>query len=448
MTPSQLMRRDFKKMDAIKNIVTKFRLIMEPNPYNEYEFRVKTWESYIGTGNQYIWTDKLDETKDVHLRPLFYDQVANITFTDSDGEDAINKFYQDTYKRNYGALFFDAQNDLLVDTKTISTVIIPTPVDQILGLGNPNSNFIIPHLYRNGDESDSKGHILRRPTTPQPRVWFWNGIASIAPTEKWYYTDGTTRTPLTGTVKDSSQAPLNNGYPRFSDVSELPTTPDTINLNWFKEFAFYDIDRTTAIGTEGKSVYTLFWKDYIESLYSTRARLMTAYFVLDARDLMDLTFDDAIFIKNSWWRPIAVYDAPLNEVASIKVDLIKLLEYPGAQSGIIGDGDYGIGTPWGPTSGTSGGNWGGTSSGTSGTGGSTSGTSGISTRYYQLVSCDGEGLPIVASFTGTVQPTVGFVCNVSGVSYAEKCYTIEQETTGPAVTTILQVFDTCEECQL
>lgn len=459
LNPSQLFKKDLKCIDVIKTLINRLRLVMEPVPFVENTFKVKPWYQYIGLGHKYDWTDKLDESKDVVLKPLFYDQVATINFTDSQGTDAINIFFQDTYKKVYGSLIYNSNNDLLIGEKKIESYLIPTPVDQVTGLASPDSNFIIPYLYYWGDDVDSNGNVQKLPASPQPRLWFWNGLAPINshPTgpqpnnEEWHYTDGTT-------VKDSNDAPLFDGvtgrYPRATNVSELPTTANTLHIDWFKEFNFYDIDRTTKIGTLGESSYDRFWSYYIDSTYSSRARLMTAYFTLDGQDLKDLTFDDAIFIKNSWWRPVTVYDAPLTGVASVKVDLVKLLEYPGAQSGILGDGTYdgtSGGGSWGPTSGTSGGNWGGSSSGTDGTGGNTSGTSGTSglqTRYYELFDCAGMMSPIIGQFTGGVQPTIGYVCQVTGILYADNCWEIIREVAGPAMTTITATFPTCIECGL
>ena len=436
MKVNRLLKPDVKKIDFLKSILTKFRLVMVPSKYDDKTFIIKPWVNYIGSGDQFDWTHKLDETKDTILQPLFYDQAATVVFQDQVDEDSVNQFYFNSNDYVYGRLIFDSENDLLQGTNTITTIFAPTPVDQAEGAVD-DSNFIIPFFSRHGDDFSDHGHIQHLPIKVRPRLLFWNGLTAIDATEGWHYTDGAT------TVHNTTD------YPRATDVSVLPTTATTLNLNWFKEYAFYDIDRTPEIGLLGESVYTRYWDYYIRSLYSPSARKMTAYFTIDSQDLKDLTFDDAIFIKNSWWRVLKIYDAPLTDIATVKVDLIKLLEFPGSQSGIIGDGVYGdSGQDWGPTSGTSGGNWGGSSSGTSGTGGSTSGSSGLDTRYYELYDCSGEGLPIIASFTGSVQPTIGYVCNVAGAPYAEKCYTIVRMVQGPAVTTILQTFATCAECQL
>ena len=457
MKVNKLLKPDVKKIDFLKGILTKFRLVMVPSKYDEKTFIIKPWVNYIGTGDKFDWTHKLDESKDTVLVPLFYDQTATVIFEDQTDEDFTNKDFFQGNGYPYGRLIFDSENELLIDTKTITDVFAPTPVLQVRNLP-PSSDFIIPIFAHPGEEPSDHGDAQFVPLKPKPRLLFWNGLAYIESSltgpnndEEWFYTDG-------GTPKSSNDAPLydstlNQGrYPRATDVSELPTTSTTLNLNWFKEFAYYDVNRTSPIGTEGESVYTRFWDYYIQTIYSSRARMMSAYFTIDAQDLRDLTFDDAIFIKNSWWRVLKIYDAPLTDIATVKVDLIKLLEYPGAQSGILGDGTYdgtsGGGT-WGPTSGTSGGNWGGSSSGTDGTGGNTSGSSGSSglqTRYYELYDCLGEMLPIIGSFTGGVQPTIGYVCQVSGIDYAEKCFIIQREVQGPAMTTILATFPTCIEC--
>jgi len=144
---------------------------------------------------------------------------------------------------------------------------------------------------------------------PKARLLWWNGLAPQGVMEDWYYTDGVTDVHNT------------TDYPRMTPYSIFPTTVDTINLNWFRETPLF-------VGPNlGQSVYERYWNVYIQQLYSPLARIMTAYFNIDAQDLYNLSFDDVIFIKNSYWRVLKVYDAPLTETAVVKVDLVKLLAY-------------------------------------------------------------------------------------------------------------------------
>jgi hypothetical protein len=343
LTPSQItvndmLKTDLKQIDFFRSILTKFRMVMVPTIENANIFTIKPWQDYIGSGDEFDWTYKLDHNKDIRMQPLFYDQKSDITFTDQEDVDVTNKYQQDTFGAVYGRRLFVSGNELLSDTREIETEFAPTPVSQIEGLKDIDTQFIIPRFYENGDELSDHGHVQHIPITPVQRLLFWNGLqpttTNVGTTPsgqnqqvRWYYTDG-------NTVKNSSQFPLLSGtdyrYPRCSYLTEIPTTNTTFNLNWKTQFSYFSyIDPVTEnvedSGQLGESVYDRYWKQYIANQYSPNARKMTAYFNLTSEDLRTLTFDDVIFIKDDYWRIQKVYDAPLGEVATVKVELIKLL---------------------------------------------------------------------------------------------------------------------------
>jgi hypothetical protein len=146
---------------------------------------------------------------------------------------------------------------------------------------------------------------------------FWNGLRSTANLDGsnqivWYYSDGTT------TFAEQL-------YPAVSYLSEIPATSTTLNLNWQKEFAYFELNGGPN-GTDGESVFERYWREYINNIYTAEARQLTANFILDSEDLRNLTLDDIIFVKDSYWRVQKISDAPLGERSSVKVTLIKLLE--------------------------------------------------------------------------------------------------------------------------
>jgi len=418
-TPTQiitatLLRDDIKKVDFLKSIMTKFKLLMVPARDVERTFVIKPWVDYVGTGEEWDWTHKMDESKDAVISPVFFEQTNTIDFKDAQDIDYINAFYQDSYARVYGELFFDAQNELINGTRDITTIFAPTPLDQIYGDGT--SSFIIPWFARFGDKTTGTGaqeHLQILPIDAQPRLLFWNGMQP------------------TGGITWYDQVDSHDTYPLMSPYSVWPPTANCLNLNWFKEFGFFEPATYNGVPDDihsdlGYSVYEAYWNTYIQSLYSPLARKMTAYFTLDAEDLRYLTFDDAIFIKNSWWRPLKIYDAPLTDTSTVKVDLIKMLNYPPLEESPVG-GNWGIASEEFP-------------------GGGDPGDPVLTTRYYQVLNCTVEEPPIVVSHTSySVLPDLTVV-NLSGSGYVEQCYTIVLQTSGPAVTTILDTFDTCESC--
>jgi len=329
-----LLKSDLRAIDWFKSILTKFRLIMVPSLDDPNEFIIKTWSDYIGTGDQFDWTKKIDYSKDAKIEPLFFNQASAIVFKDQEDDDPTNKFTLDTFGKVYGRRDFNSNNELLSEVKEITTEFAPTPVNQVPEAPG-NSNFIIPNLAERSEEQSAyttpAGGIAPQkiPLDVKQRLLYWNGLRPTSDITGanpiiWYYSDA-------NTTKNSSQSPLfdstvGSRYPCASYLSEIPSTATSLNLNWRRSFAFFE-DSGGPIGGTGEDIFERYWKTYNENIYSPEARKLTAYFNLDSEDLRNLTFDDSIFIKDSYWRIQKVYDAPLGEIATVKVELIKLLNY-------------------------------------------------------------------------------------------------------------------------
>ena len=405
---ANLMKYDVKCLDFLKGILTKFKMIMAPSADNEYEFVIKPWIDYIGTGETFDWTNKLDVNKDVVLSPVFYEQSQLIEFADKSDTDHQNLPFQLKYNRVYGTLQFDSQNDLLKNTRKVETVFAPTPVAIVEGAITA-SEFVIPYFCKLGTSVTDHGHIVHEPMITKPRLLWWNGLAAQGASEDWYYTDGVTDVHNT------------TDYPRMTPYSIFPTTVDTINLNWFRETPLFE-------GLNlGQSVYERYWNAYIQQLYSPLARVMTAYFNIDAQDLYTLSFDDVIFIKNSYWRVLKIYDAPLTETATVKVDLVKLLDYetivntnpPTPEGGGIDDVVI------------------------VGSGGGTE-SPGLKYIFELCVSPVGT---VIA--TSAVALSIGQAVNlISGIINPTACYVVVGTSTGVSAATVGNIYIDCDDCAL
>ena len=414
------MKYDVKCLDFLKGILTKFKMIMAPSVSNEYEFVIKPWIDYIGSGETFDWTAKLDVSKDVVLSPVFYAQSQLIEFTDRDDSDHQNLPFQLEYNRVYGALQFDSQNDLLKNTRRIETIFAPTPVAPVEGTDPTTpSQFVIPYFSKLGTEVTSHGHITHVPMITKPRLLWWNGLAPIdqgvSTNEHWWYWDG---------ADANTKTEANLFYPRMTPYSIVsPTTVDTINLNWFRETPLWDYTPGVP-SNNGQSVYEKYWNVYTQELYSPLARVMTAYFNIDAQDLRTLSFDDVIFIKNSYWRVLKVSDAPLTETATVKVDLVKLLDY------VIFE-NTGDPTPGG----------GGIDDVVmTGQGGSEPPT----TIYYQVVDCD-TGL-IMKQVASIIPVGITNTVEISGSGNVGICYNVIDFALSGLDGTVIAVYPDCLSC--
>jgi hypothetical protein len=312
-----LIKNDYKQIDFIKDIATKFRLVIAPDKSNPNNLIVEPWPDYISSGDIFDWTGKLDLSKDITIEPLFNTQKKKINFKDKADGDYWNKYNETAYGEIFGTLKVDADNDLLTDERTITTNLSPTVINMIRDWPQYSSNFttfIIPHIYTI-EAAPSK--LLYKPIVPNTRLLFYNGLTDpgqlgLDPTPSWWIKD-----------EASVAREIVDVFPRVSPYSTKTMNDSTIDLNWQREVGYF-YDGTSDEPTAGNSVYDLYWLEYIDSLYYKWSRKVSAYFVLDAVDLQNFSFDDVIFVKGTYYYIEKIYDAPLDKKESIKVDLIKL----------------------------------------------------------------------------------------------------------------------------
>jgi len=308
---------EYKQIDFFKDILTAFRLVIAPVRDDPFKFKIEPWNNYIAQGEIFDWSDKLDRNKDIQLEPLFFTQKERIEFKFSEDEDYINNYNQNAFKEVYGQLNFDSGSELLKDTRIINVGFAPTPVTQIEG--DPDtSSWIVPQLHQH--DSDD-GTTLHEPIRPKTRLLFYTGTHDT--TEDWYFQEATN-------VQSYSIWPLVHYQENW------PPQANDLNLNWARWFAYYNQDGalTGYDPFAGQSLYQRYWSSYIATLYNKYSRRMTATFILDHLDLVDLTFDDVIFVDGAYWRPEKIIDAPVGEKSPVKVQLIKLNNFrPETQGG-------------------------------------------------------------------------------------------------------------------
>ena len=425
-----LLKFDIKCIDFLKALLTRFKLIMVPSIDNQFEFEIKPWKDYIGSGDRFDWTEKLDASKDVQLTPIFFEQSQLIDFRDQPDEDFVNKEFQELNSRGYGALQFDSGSDMLKDTRKIETMFAPTPVETVEGFAD-TSNFVIP-VFAKREAQD--GPTFELPMRTKPRLLFFNGISEVLPTDEMYWLeDGlTVRQHL-------------DQYPRFTQSTAFPSSAISLNLNWFR-----DTPLAPSLLNLGESVYERYWNKYVQELYSPLSRIYTAYFNLSVQDLYDLSFDDQIFVQDAWFRLLKIYDAPLTETATVKVDLVKLLdtrtfENAGEPTGDGGGIDTivvtgGGGGPLDDLIGT----WG-TNDNTYGGDDDTWGAVPTPADYFYVVqACDTPTGTFIAKHSAEL--IINQSVNISGAIHAGICYQVVDVAIGPEDATVLAVFPDCFSC--
>lgn len=302
---------EYRQIDFIKDVLTMFRLVLQPDKNKPNNFIIEPWQEFIGSGTTYDWSDKLVRDKDFVSEPLFNTQSAEIEYTMQEDEDLINSFHQDNTKHAYGWLRFNSGNELLKGTREVTVEgISPTPIDQINHGSNaphPYPQWVLPTIIEvTGENFD------RLPIKTNTRFLFYNGEQDIAVAQDDWYLDNDTGNPV-----------LQTTWPLVSPYENWPVQQTSLNLNFFNDTRYYiNPDPGTGYYDQGSTLFDEYWSRYISSLYNKFSRRVTAYFTLNNVDLQDISFDDLIFVDGKYYRPEKIIDAQIGERTKVKVQLI------------------------------------------------------------------------------------------------------------------------------
>lgn len=316
---------DYKQIDFVKDVLTTFRLVMEPDNKMPRQFNIKPFDQYIATGDTYNWSDKLDRAKDLTIEPLFNTQSDQITFSFTPEGDWVNDYHQKAYKYTYGRLLFDSGNDLLVGKREIKTNFGSTEVTQIEGTGTTPSSpktWVIPqvHTHTGSDQQ-------HQPIKAKTRLLFYNGLYdNNTDYGHWHMSPQLSTEPRT-----SATHLTQNNWPLVTQYEHFTPQTNSLILNFNRDIAYW-YDNTpggynSGENLNGVSLYSAYWNNYILSLYNKFSRRVTGTFVLTYDDLKDFSFDDIVFLDNTYYRVEKITDATLMGTAPTRVDLIKLNDY-------------------------------------------------------------------------------------------------------------------------
>jgi hypothetical protein len=209
----------------------------------------------------------------------------------SEGKDFVNELVQKNAGRVYGRYRVDdPENDFASGTKEIKPGFAPFVTSYI-----PNTSFIIHRML--ADTTDDDKSIKE----PRPRLAYWNGYNN----SDNYLFFGNTQTK----------------FPDFSEYENnaLSTVVNASSLLYGTERPFREL-----LVSPLNTLYYQYWRPWVNELYSSDARKLTAFFRLTRAELATFEFSDKIYLKDTYWRILSIsYDATSKGLA--KVELVKVL---------------------------------------------------------------------------------------------------------------------------
>ncbi len=286
---------EMKKIDFISGLQKMFNLVFIPDRNNSKHLYIEPLGDYLASGDKIDWTNKIDLSKDIQVEPTTDLQARTYEWTHSNGKDLVNDLVQKNASRTYGRYRVnDPENDFASGTKKIQTAFAPHVVSYI-----PGTDYAIHRMLADTVNED------KTIKDPLPRLAFWNGGESGVVN---YYNDANTAGLST------------TDYPMFSQFSaSYPTVTDE-DLSYGVERPFHRVQANPV-----NTLYYKYWMPWVNELYSSDARIVTAYFRLTASEIATFKFSDKIFIKDTYFRILSIsnYDPTTENI--VQVRLVKIL---------------------------------------------------------------------------------------------------------------------------
>jgi len=285
---------EIKQIDFVSGLQKMFNLVFIPDRNNPKKLYIEPFNDYIASGTAKDWTNKIDLSKDLTIQPTTDLQSRTYEWTHSNGKDLVNDLVFKNASRVYGRYRVDdPENDFASGTKEIKSPFAPHVASYI-----PGTNYAVHRLLVDTEQAD------KRIKDPLPRLAFWNGTPSG---EINYYED------------DNTTIVTDTDYPAFSQYSALNATVTSEDLGYGPEQPFHIIQANPL-----NTLYFKYWSPFVNQLYSSDARKLTAFFRLTRSEIATFEFSDKIYLKDTYWRILSIsYDATSDDL--VKVELLKVL---------------------------------------------------------------------------------------------------------------------------
>ena len=289
----------------LKAIVEKWNIVLEYDKDQPTIIRVDTAENYFANGVDYDWSQKVDYSESVVVKPTTELQSKRIIFEDHEGQDHRNEWWQRNWAWVKGRYIYENDNDFAVDEETIGGTFVPLRTQQIRQDATTEQslvpNVLVSRQWVNSEEGAEQ-------ITNKPILAYYNGLKNIGNGYD-FLVDSTSITQ----------------YPLFSIYSRVPVTTDTVCLNWGYDYP----DDDTHPLIDGVPFYFMFrkyWASYINEIYSEEARMMKCKVFLSAQDVRDLNFQDRVYIDESYWRVLNISNYEVSGENACNVTLLKVID--------------------------------------------------------------------------------------------------------------------------
>jgi len=282
-----------KQKDFLLDLIRMFNLFVQVDPNNEKNLLIETRNDFYTNGTTVDWTYKLDNSKNLELRPMGDLDVRDFYYSYTDDKDYYNKTYVTDNQLNYGNRIYNTGNEFLTGKNETKVMFSPTPLVAPSG-----DDRVISKIW-NVDASN-----VVTPSAFNIRILYNGGIKTTA--NPYSYTS-----TIAGTSTE-------NQYLYAGHLDSV--TAPTFDLSFaVPNEVYYDATIYT-----NNNVFNVYHKQYIDLITDKDSKIVTGYFYLTPLDILTLDFRNTFYFDNQSFYLNKIYDYdPINQQTT-KCEFIRL----------------------------------------------------------------------------------------------------------------------------
>ena len=257
---------DIKQVDVIRDFLNHWNLILIQDPDIKKTAIVMPYDDWIAMGKVLDYSDKLDISKPVIIKPATEWMKAEINYSFKKTPDDLNQRYQDATGKTYGAGVLATGIAYTTSQQGIFSIMAPYPTSIVQGTAMRMARY-----YK-----DQENPALERIA---PQIFFYNGKL---PSGDWW-------------LDDEESVVKHTDYPNTSNFlynASAKVDETSQDLNFLFSFPF---DGSTLVdGITNLNAYEQYHQKYNRRLYREDSRIIECNLFLNPSEFQQLGLNDEI----------------------------------------------------------------------------------------------------------------------------------------------------------
>ena len=292
------------QIDFLKSILSRYNLVMQPSRFATI-LEIEPIQDFFDEGISVDWTDKLDLSKPLIIKPTYEYQKDKIIFKDQEAEDYVTSEYEKKFGHPYNFYSIEIQSPFKQKGTNleIESIFSSFTTDRIGG----GVDISIARLYQiNNNEIER--------IDAKPKLFYYSGKKTCNNFDL-YESSG------------SASATVINEYPFCSHYSMAGQSIQETDFDIrFKSGA--SIGEASLVHTQPKTdTFSKCWKQHLDNLFNKDARILIANFKLTSIDIANFKYNDKIFVKDTYYRINKISNYAIGKDVSTRVEMIRVLDF-------------------------------------------------------------------------------------------------------------------------